>query len=278
MLRPTQISFIPQMEPFKPCSNTSAMAANNCQSDVSEICISIKFRREVLVVECDKTCAAFKGLTPLATRATTCSACYGKLMRSYRLLYVLLALILSGCSIPYQTPEARQQIEHDLQIAPGSVRALSQTNWCYLPYGSENGGDGQCRATQGLGVLVDDGLILSTYSGGRYQRFITLRTRDVLCVKTFRSREAAAAFFAFTRAGAAQIIPLTAEGQFNTPVKIQFLDYLLGENQPGDLTTDKTYVRDTGKNAYSVGIIPGTKIPYVSAVAATEVFNPCPEK
>jgi hypothetical protein len=35
-------------------------------------------------------------------------------MRSYRLLYVLLALILSGCSIPYQTPEARQQIEHDL--------------------------------------------------------------------------------------------------------------------------------------------------------------------
>jgi hypothetical protein len=198
-------------------------------------------------------------------------------MRSYRLLYVLLALILSGCSIPYQTPEARQQIEHDLQIAPGSVRALSQTNWCYLPYGSENGGDGQCRATQGLGVLVDDGLILSTYSGGRYQRFITLRTRDVLCVKTFRSREAAAAFFAFTRAGAAQIIPLTAEGQFNTPVKIQFLDYLLGENQPGDLTTDKTYVRETGKNAYSVGIIPGTKIPYVSAVAATEVFNPCPE-
>lgn len=44
-------------------------------------------------------------------------------MRSYRLLYVLLALILSGCSIPYQTPEARQQIEHDLQIPPGSVRA-----------------------------------------------------------------------------------------------------------------------------------------------------------
>ncbi|MFL1500200.1 hypothetical protein ACI77N_03155 [Pseudomonas sp. S191] len=198
-------------------------------------------------------------------------------MRPYCLIYVLLGWMLAGCSIPYQTPEALRQIEHDLKIPQGSVQALSQTNWCYLPYGSDHGGDGQCRAIQGLGILVGDGLILSTYSGGSYQRFITLRTSDVLCIKTFRGREAPESFFAFTKAGTAQIIPLTANGQLNTPVKIQFLDYLIGQNQPSNLDSDKTYVRDTGKKSYSVGVIPGTKVPYFSSVAVTEVFNPCPE-
>lgn len=198
-------------------------------------------------------------------------------MRTYCLIYVLLGWMLAGCSIPYQTPEALRQIEHDLKIPQGSVQALSQTNWCYLPYGSDHGGDGQCRAIQGLGILVGDGLILSTYSGGSYQRFITLRTSDVLCIKTFRGREAPESFFAFTKAGTAQIIPLTANGQLNTPVKIQFLDYLIGQNQPSNLDSDKTYVRDTGKKSYSVGVIPGTKVPYFSSVAVTEVFNPCPE-
>lgn len=198
-------------------------------------------------------------------------------MRPYCVIYVLLGWILAGCSIPYQTPEALRQIEHDLKIPQGSVQVLSQTNWCYLPYGSDHGGDGQCRAIQGLGILAGDGLILSTYSGGSYQRFITLRTSDVLCIKTFRGREAAESFFAFTRAGAAQIIPLTADGQLNTPVKIQFLDYLIGQNQPSAIGSDKSYVRDTGKKSYSAGIISGTKIPYLSSVAATEVFNPCPE-
>jgi len=198
-------------------------------------------------------------------------------MRTYCLIYVLLGWMLAGCSIPYQTPEALRQIEYDLKIPQGSVQALSQTNWCYLPYGSDHGGDGQCRAIQGLGILVGDGLILSTYSGGSYQRFITLRTSDVLCIKTFRGREAPESFFAFTKAGTAQIIPLTANGQLNTPVKIQFLDYLIGQNQPSNLDSDKTYVRDTGKKSYSVGVIPGTKVPYFSSVAVTEVFNPCPE-
>lgn len=198
-------------------------------------------------------------------------------MRPYCLIYVLLGWMLAGCSIPYQTPEALRQIENDLKIPQGSVQALSQTNWCYLPYGSDHGGDGQCRAIQGLGILVGDGLILSTYSGGSYQRFITLRTSDVLCIKTFRGREAPESFFAFTKAGTAQIIPLTANGQLNTPVKIQFLDYLIGQNQPSNLDSDKTYVRDTGKKSYSVGVIPGTKVPYFSSVAVTEVFNPCPE-
>ncbi|WP_248767179.1 hypothetical protein [Pseudomonas sp. MWU12-2345] len=198
-------------------------------------------------------------------------------MRPYGLFYVLLGWMLAGCSIPYQTPEAQRQIEHDLKIPQGSVQALSQTNWCYLPYGSDHGGDGQCRAIQGLGILAGDSLILSTYSGGSYQRFITLRTSDVLCIKTIRGREAAESFFAFTRAGVAQIIPLTDNGHLNTPVKIQFLDYLIGQNQPSAMGSDKSFVRDTGKKSYSAGIIPGTKIPYFSSVAVTEVFNPCPE-
>jgi len=198
-------------------------------------------------------------------------------MRPYGLFYVLLGWMLTGCSIPYQTPEALRQIEHDLKIPRGSVQALSQTNWCYLPYGSDHGGDGQCRAIQGLGILASDGLILSTYSGGSYQRFITLRTSDVLCIKTFRGREAAESFFAFTQAGAAQIIPMTANGHLNTPVKIQFLDYLIGQNQPSAMGSDKSYVRDTGKKSYSAGTVPGTKIPYFSSAAVTEVFNPCPK-
>lgn len=198
-------------------------------------------------------------------------------MRADYVIYVLLGWLLVGCSIPYQTPQALGQIEHDLKIRKESVQALSQTNWCYLPYGSDRGGDGQCRAIQGLGILTDEGLILSTYLRGRHQRFITLRTSDVLCIKTFRSREAPEAFFAFTREAAAQIIPLTAEGQLNTPVKIQFLDYLLGDKQPSNLGSDKTYVRSAGKKAYAAGSIPGTNIPYVSSAAVTEVFNPCPE-
>ncbi|WP_248796199.1 hypothetical protein [Pseudomonas sp. MWU13-2105] len=198
-------------------------------------------------------------------------------MRPYGLFYVLLGWMLTGCSIPYQTPEALRQIEHDLKIPQGSMQALSQTNWCYLPYGSDHGGDGQCRAVQGLGILASDGLILSTYSGGSYQRFITLRTSDVLCIKTFRGREAAESFFAFTQAGATQIIPMTANGHLNTPIKIQFLDYLIGQNQPSAMGSDKSYVRDTGKKSYSAGTVPGTKIPYFSSTAVTEVFNPCPK-
>ncbi|OPA85664.1 hypothetical protein BFW87_26855 [Pseudomonas fluorescens] len=198
-------------------------------------------------------------------------------MQPNRLFYILLAWMLTGCSIPFQTPEAQRQIEHDLSIAQGSIRALSQTNWCYLPYGANHGGDGQCRATQGLGVLTDDGLILTAYSGGHYQRYLTLRTNEVLCIKTFRGRESAAAFFAFTRTGATQIIPMSPQG-FNTPVKIQFLDYLIGQSQPSEMGSDKTYVRATGKTSYTAGMVPGTKIPYLASAPATEVFNPCPEK
>ncbi|NWC00533.1 hypothetical protein HX882_32145 [Pseudomonas gingeri] len=65
--------------------------------------------------------------------------------RAYGLLYALLSWMLVGCSIPYQTPKALRQTEHDLKIPQGSVQALNQTNGCYLPYGSDHGGDGQCR-------------------------------------------------------------------------------------------------------------------------------------
>lgn len=200
------------------------------------------------------------------------------LMLRIRLSCLLLAWALTGCSIPYQTPEAVQQIERDLHLVHGSVQAMTRTNWCYLPYGSGNGGDGQCHAVQGLGVLSGDGLILSTYSGGIYERFMTLKASDVQCIKVFRDREAPASFFVFTREVATQIIPLTANGQFDTSAKICFLDYLAGQSQVNRINSDRDYVRESGKTNSVVSHIPDTKLLVVSSVIATEVFNPCTEK
>lgn len=195
-----------------------------------------------------------------------------------RLFYLPFFWALAGCSIPYQTPEALYQIERDLQLVHGSVRALARTNWCYLPYGSGSGGDGQCHAVQGLGVLSGDGLILSTYSGGIYERFMTLKTSDVQCIKVFRDRDAPASFFVFTREVATQIIPLTGNGQFDTSTKIRFLDYLAGQSEMSRINSDRDYVRENGKINSLVSTIPGTKITIVTTIAATEVFNPCPEE
>lgn len=195
-----------------------------------------------------------------------------------RLFYLPLFWALTGCSVPYQTPEALYQIERDLQLVHGSVRALARTNWCYLPYGSGSGGDGQCHAVQGLGVLSGDGLILSTYSGGIYERFMTLKTSDVQCIKVFRDRDAPASFFVFTREVATQIIPLTDNGQFDTSTKIRFLDYLAGQSEMSRINSDRDYVRENGKINSLVSTIPGTKITIVTTIAATEVFNPCPEE
>ena len=199
-------------------------------------------------------------------------------MLRIRLYCLPLAWALTGCSIPYQTPEAVQQIERDLHLVHGSVQAMTRTNWCYLPYGSGSGGDGQCHAVQGLGVLSGDGLILSTYSGGIYERFMTLKASEVQCIKVFRDRDAPASFFVFTREVATQIIPLTANGQFDTSAKIRFLDYLVGQSQMSRVNSDRDYVRENGRITSHVSTIPGTKITIVTTIAATEVFNPCPEK
>lgn len=46
--------------------------------------------------------------------------------------FVLVAT-LSGCvMIPYETPEAKAQIQHDLKLDPSDIQAVSETNWCFI--------------------------------------------------------------------------------------------------------------------------------------------------
>lgn len=78
---------------------------------------------------------------------------------------LIAALTVEGCvMIPYDTPESKAKIQRDLKIAASDIQAVSETNWCLFPYGSE----GSCRATQGLGVLTSKGLILSLYNNHTY--------------------------------------------------------------------------------------------------------------
>lgn len=182
-------------------------------------------------------------------------------------------ILLSGCvMIPYETPEARKQIEHDLKLSPNEIRAITETNWCFYPYGSE----AACKATQGLGVLTGDGLVLSLYSNKTYSEVERISSTQIMCAKTVGGRDAEEVFVVFTSEKGIMLAPITPGGQLNMPVKRKFFDYLLGRGQQVFRNADGIYVRETSKKRTVGGVVPNTAVTWHAQETIWEVFNPCP--
>ena len=69
-----------------------------------------------------------------------------------------IALFLTACAnIEHRTPEARQQIKHDLKLTEVTDTAL--TSFCWL----QIGGPAFCKNTPGISVLTPDSLLLVSY-------------------------------------------------------------------------------------------------------------------
>ncbi len=190
----------------------------------------------------------------------------------FKYLSLIAAVALSGCvMIPYETPEAKAQIAQDLQVAPGDIQAMSETNWCLYPYGS----DTECKATQGLGVLTRNGLILSLYKDKTYQPVATLKNQEVNCARTDTRRDAEEIFVVFTDKMGVMLAPITPGGSLNLPAKKQFFDYLLARSQPLFTGKDGAFNRDTGQRRGPGDTIPGTMLaPHMANLWVA--FNPCP--
>ncbi|NWC93801.1 MULTISPECIES: hypothetical protein [unclassified Pseudomonas] len=193
-------------------------------------------------------------------------------MRALPLITLVTALLLGGCSIPYQTPQARAQIEQDLGVSGSDIIDISYTNFCKLKYGDE----AICHAEQGLAVLTRKGLILSKYQSGRHVPAYSLKTAEVLCGHTATSREAAEALNMFTADSNFVLLPLDADKHWNGAMHREMVDYLLANGQPLLIGAGAKAVRPSGKKKYAGGMIPGTKIPYFTEFEYSELVNPCP--
>ncbi|NIF29461.1 hypothetical protein F3J44_24220 [Pantoea sp. Tr-811] len=187
---------------------------------------------------------------------------------------LIAAVTVGGCvMIPYDTPESKAQIQHDLKIAPSDIQAVSETNWCLFPYGS----DGSCRVTQGLGVLTSKGLILSLYKNHTYVETARILPEQVQCVKTDGGRTALEPFSVLTKDQAIMLAVITPGGRLNGPVKVSFFDYLTKPGQHVFTGADGRYVRKTGRHQTVGGMVSGTAIPWSTTLDVTEVYNPCPQ-
>ncbi|QXI30722.1 hypothetical protein [Pseudomonas vanderleydeniana] len=193
-------------------------------------------------------------------------------MRIKPLLCLLSSCTLAACAIPYQTPEARHQIERELGVDANDIVSISETNFCALRYGDE----AVCHAKIGLGVLTRKGLVLTLYSGGHYRADLTLRSEDVLCGSTATSRETPEPVNMYTREYAVVLLPLNEQGKWNGSMHAQIIDYMLPNGQPLLIGADGKSSRPSDKSKVVAGMVPGTKIPYATTLGYMEQFNPCP--
>lgn len=191
-----------------------------------------------------------------------------------RLLLTLALAILTGCSmIPYDTPEARANIQRDLNVQPQEIIGITETNWCTYNYGDS----ARCRAVQGLGVLTTKGLVLSVYENKTYYRVFTLKAENTRCTHTITSKNTAEIFYAFTDNQAFMLAPITPGGQMNLPMKVKIYDYLSSQGAKKLIGSNVVLIKDTGEIAYSDSIIltVATPSPFPSSSPIYIMINPC---
>jgi len=181
--------------------------------------------------------------------------------------------VMTGCvMVPYETPEAKIQIQHDLQLSSGEIQAISETNWCGLPYGAE----AICTMTQGLGVLTNKGLILSVYKNNTYTEVGRITNENVNCAKTVLGGGAEEIFTVFTQHMGVTLAVITPGGRVNVPAKIKFFDYLMSRGQPEFKGVTGGFIRETDRKRTEGGYISGTTTTWHIQKEIMEVFDPCP--
>lgn len=183
------------------------------------------------------------------------------------------ALLLTACNIQHKTPEARQQIQHDLKLA--NITDTAQTSFCWL----QIGGQANCKYTSAISVLTSDSLILVDYEKGAYVQKDIIKTEDVRCISDHDGQN----FYIFKDQLAVSVIPYT-EVHRSLPVnnpeyRAKALKMLLSNGQPYLTGDAATFTRETGRKDYSVHNIsaPSGPIPIVVGTEMREVFSPCSE-
>lgn len=189
---------------------------------------------------------------------------------------ILLFLIaaLNGCvMIPYETPEARAQIQSDLDITDEEILGISETNWCNYYYGVIP----SCKAMQGLGVLTKNGLILSLYKSKKYQHAFTLSVDDIRCTHTLVSENAPETFYVFTDTQSFMLAPITPSGKMNISMKQKIYAYLSSQGVTKLTGANVAFIEKTGGKNYSGSIlmVGSTPVPYVKSGDVYRIINPC---
>lgn len=187
------------------------------------------------------------------------------------LLALTLASLLSACAIPYQTPEARANIERDLKLSEDEIVTITETNWCIFPYGDLH----LCRATQGLGVLTKSTLVLALYKGGVYQQAGVIKASDVQCAHLQSGRDAADTFYVFSEHWSAMLVPVTVGGALALDKKAQFLSVLVPPGTESFTAAQGSFIRPTDRKNYSAVAVPGTYIYVGTSADINEIYNPC---
>ena len=196
-----------------------------------------------------------------------------KYTTSIRSLLIFLAVLLNGCvMIPYETPEALENIRRDLQIDNVNILGVTETNWCAYNYGDI----AACKATQGLGVLTENGLTLALYKSKKYHHAFTIPVSEIRCTHTFTTGNSPEIFYAFTDTQAFMLAPITPSGGINIPMKIKIYNQLnsLGATK---LTGSVPIAKETSKKQYSGSMIMvgTTPVPYVTSSNVYVTINPC---
>ncbi|MDL5602015.1 hypothetical protein QS468_55540 [Bacillus subtilis] len=187
------------------------------------------------------------------------------------LLAIALATLLSACAIPYQTPEARANIERDLKLGADEIVTITETNWCLSPYGDLQ----VCRPKQGLGVLTKNKLVLALYKGGIYQQAEVIKASDVQCAHLQSGRAAADTFYLFSERWAAMLAPITVGGALALDKKAQFLSVLVPPGTESFTAGQGNFIRVTDRKNYSAVAVPGTNTYVGTSESIHQIFNPC---
>lgn len=187
------------------------------------------------------------------------------------LLALTVAALLSACAIPYETPEARANIERDLKLSADDIVTITETNWCLSPYGDSQ----VCRPKQGLGVLTKTKLVLAFCKGGIYQQAEVINASDVQCAHLQSGRVAADTFYLFSERWAAMLAPVTVGGALALDKKAQFLSVLVPPNTESFTGAQGSFIRVTDRKNYSAVAVPGTKTYVGTSESRLQKFNPC---
>lgn len=187
------------------------------------------------------------------------------------LLALTLAALLSACAIPYETPEARANIERDLKLSADEIVTITETNWCLSPYGDLQ----VCKPKQGLGVLTKSKLVLAFYKGGIYQQAEVINASDVQCAHLQSGRAAADTFYLFSERWVAMLAPITLGGALALDKKAQFLSVLVPPNTESFTAAQGNFIQVTDRKNYSAVAVPGTKTYVGTSESISQIFNPC---
>ena len=190
------------------------------------------------------------------------------------LLALILASVLSACAIPYETPEARANIERDLKLSADEIVTVTETNWCLFPYGDLQ----VCTPKRGLGVLTKSQLVLALYQGGIYQQTEIIKASDVQCAHLQSGKAAADTFYLFSERRATMLAPITVGGALALDKKAQFLSVLVPPNTETFTGTQGNFIQVTNRKNYSAVAVPGTSTYVGTSENIRQIFNPCTQE